>query len=350
MSEALFSLTTKEGERQLFEIQKRLDGESEAVLLPHEDVKKSVIQILRKTQELSDIMQESVRSIVAILGIPLRAICNELIGIDDAEADDQDEYMDDEEDPYRDEGQGMPSILVDGPMLPPAPSEGDSQFTYSFGIPSFLYDHPRVKVLREILSEIGIVEKDCIRIEIKEKPAAPKKTKGKKERSHKNMYEVISIPELQKIVFVSDKGGNATYIIRAETHDAEKFLHLHKYQLRSQLNVEFLPWKHIAEWKVELKNILIARSPRAYFREENAERIRRELMAFAEKVGGGIDVKKLPEWSFPGTKIVDQDGNIITGYDYVEQAALEMGITRHGGARIPRNITLTKILELVGIQ
>ena len=122
-----------------------------------------------------------------------------------------------------------------------------------------------------------------------------------------------------------------------------------KSELRDDPTVEFLPWKHASDWKLELKNILISNSSKAYFKAANAARIKSELVAFAATIRGGIDVRDLPDWNFPGKTIVDQDGKELRADYYIEKAALEMGMVRNN-IRIPRYEVLTKLLKLAGIE
>lgn len=350
MEEDLFRLDTGEGEEELLNIQKLLEAEPEAANLLRDEIKARVVYVMQESKGLSGLMQQRILEITKSSGIPLREICDTLIGIDDDDEDDFAEYMDDEitgdEEPSDEEPsdskQPMPTETITGPILPPDDIGERPSFNFSYGIPKFLNDKPRVKKLKEILEEIGILEKDCMRYE------EDKDENGKK-KPRKNLYEIIAIPELEKIVLICDKAGNATYIARATPEEAEKYCRMKKSELRADPNVEFLPWKHSSDWKSELKTILIAKSQKAYFRAENAERIKRELIAFAATIREGIDVRGLTEWNFPVNTIIDQDGKELIAYQYIERAALEMGIVRNN-IRIPRYEVLSKLLELAGIE
>lgn len=350
MEEDLFELDTNQGEEELLNIQKLLEEDPEAAKFLREEIKERVVSVVQESKAMSPLMHQRIYGITRSSGISLREICDKLIGLDDDDSDDfaeyrEDEFEDDEVQDVKvraDSDQSMPTQTITGPILPPDDIGERPSVNFSYGIPKFLNDQPRVKKLKEILEEIGILEKDCMRYE------EDKDEDGKK-KPRKNPYEIIAIPELEKIILICDKAGNATYIARAKPEEAEKYCRMSKRELRGNTNVKFLPWKYIGDWKLELKNILISNSSKAYFKAANAERIGNELRAFAAAIRGDIDVRDLPDWNFPGKIIVDQDGKQLRADDYIERAALEMGIVRNN-IRIPRYEVLTKLLELAGIE
>lgn len=346
MKEDLFKLDTKQGEEELLNIKKLLEEEPEAAKFLREEIKARVVYVMQESKEISQLMHKRIDEITKSSGISLREICDRLIGLDDDDSDDFAEYRDDEfeyDEAPDDSDQAMPTQTITGPILPPDEIGPSPEFSFSYGIPRSLNDQPRIAKLKEILKELGISEADCMRYE------ENTKENDKKQPKRKNPYEIIAIPELEKIILICDKAGNATYIARAKPEEAEKYCRMRKRELRDNPNVEFLPWKYVGDWKLELKNILISNSSKAYFKAGNAARIKSELMAFAATIRGGIDVRDLPDWNFPGKTIVDQDGKELRADNYIERAALEMGMVRNN-IRIPRYEVLTKLLKLAGIE
>lgn len=325
------SISTVDAEKELLTIRDMLEKEPESADILRTDIKDRIITILREAENLTAAMQTAIYSIIDLSGLRLREICDPLVGIE-GEVDDGDYDYDDVDDGDTWEEVIMPIQLIRGPLLPPGTGVEKSAVYFSNRAPSI--DGPRLAIFRKILEKLHISEENCL---------AYKDESGKG-----HIYEIIAIPELGKIILVCDKAGNATYVVEATLEEAEKYARMTKNQLRRCHNVKFLAYRN-RTWEIELYNILIANSPRAYFRAENAKKIGIELRAFAEKIRGGIDVKQLPLWNFGGLTITGTDGKAVSANAYIGRAACELGIVKNP-ANFPKYEVLSRLLKLAGIK
>ena len=176
-----------------------------------------------------------------------------------------------------------------------------------------LKEQPRYQLVEQVLIEMGITRTNCITYQ----------GEVTKDMYRSTPYQLIVIPELNKMIHLCVEKGNQTFIIHNDTN-YESYLHKGKKWHYKQPNIDNFSWCDPEEWKTKLQHYLsqeqaetkVQKMTSEYF--HNPDYIKMDLQAFATKAG--VLVKDLNTNNLIKNEVTCSNGELVKGFTYLRRA------------------------------